>query len=290
MSLTPEQIATYHRDGYLVLPDLIDPVECDHLKARAMNLVRQNAFDVIKETFSTTNQGRPKDLQMQERPVGSFQLPKDEFFLSSATTISYFFEVGALDAKGKLVVPITQAINKIGHNLHDLDPVFSDFSRQPIIRDLVSSLGWKDPLLMQSMYIFKQPHIGGEVTAHQDGTFFYTEPDTSLGLWFAIEDATLENGCLWAMPGDFPLKSRFVVTPERSTKFRVYDPTPWELSKMVPLEVKKGTVIVLSSRCPHMSKANLSDKSRHAYTLHLIDSSSSYPGDNWLQRTDMRGF
>ena len=276
MSLRQDQIETYRRNGYLILPNLIDPIECDRLKDQAMTLVRNNATDAIRETFSTMNQGKPKD----------------EFFLSTATTISYFFEVGALDATGNLTVPVERAINKIGHNLHDLDPVFSTFSRQPIIRDLVTSLGWKDPLLMQSMYIFKQPHIGGEVTAHQDGTFFFTEPDTSLGLWFAIEDATIDNGCLWAMPGDYPLKSRFVVTPEKSTKFNIFDSIPWDLNKMVPLEVKKGTVIVLSSRCPHRSNANLSEKSRHAYTLHLIDASSSYPSDNWLQRTDMqaRGF
>ncbi len=151
MSLSQEQIEKYRRDGYLVLPDLIDPIECDRLKDQAMTLVRNNASDAIRETFSTMNQGKPRD----------------EFFLSTATTISYFFEVGALDTTGNLTVPVERAINKIGHNLHDLDPVFSAFSRQPIIRDLVTSLGWTDPLLMQSMYIFKQPHIGGEVTAHR---------------------------------------------------------------------------------------------------------------------------
>ncbi len=114
-----------------------------------------------------------------------------------------------------------------------------------------------------------------------------------MGLWFAIEDATIDNGCLWALKGDHPLRSRFIVTPEHATKFNVLDPTPWDLDKMVPLEVKKGTVIVLSPRCPHRSNANLSANSRHAYTLHLIDASSSYPGDNWLQRTNemqARGF
>ena len=51
------------------------------------------------------------------------------------------------------------------------------------------------------MYIFKQPNIGGEVTCHQDSTFLYTEPIDIVGLWFALEDATIENGCLWAIPG-----------------------------------------------------------------------------------------
>ena len=90
-----------------------------------------------------------------------------------------------------------------------------------------------------------------------------------------------------------PLKVRFFRTPESGTKFVINDYAPWDLTAMVPLEAKKGTVIVLHSRAPHMSYANTSSKSRHAYTLHIIDESSHYPSDNWLQRSpDMpaRGF
>ena len=61
------------------------------------------------------------------------------------------------------------------------------------------------------MYIFKQPRIGGEVGCHQDATFLYTDPMTVTGFWFAIEDATLDNGCLWAEPGGHtgPLRQVF---------------------------------------------------------------------------------
>ena len=48
---------------------------------------------------------------------------------------------------------------------------------------------------------FQQPGIGGEVVPHQDNSFLYTEPTTCTGLWLALEDATLINGCLWAIPG-----------------------------------------------------------------------------------------
>ena len=43
------------------------------------------------------------------------------------------------------------------------------------------------------MYIFKQPKIGGEVVCHQDSTFLYTEPESAVGFWVAIEDATIET-------------------------------------------------------------------------------------------------
>ena len=57
------------------------------------------------------------------------------------------------------------------------------------------------PLMVQSQYIFKQPAIGGKVVAHQDSTFVYTSPPSCIGFWVALEDASIENGCLMAIPG-----------------------------------------------------------------------------------------
>ena len=85
------------------------------------------------------------------------------------------------------------------------------FTYKPRLAGVAADLGLVDALALQSMYIFKQPHIGGEVGCHQDATFLYTDPMTVTGFWFAIEDATLENGCLWAAPGGHrgPLRKVF---------------------------------------------------------------------------------
>ena len=151
-----------------------------------------------------------------------------------------------------------------------------------------------DPLLLQSMYIFKQPHIGGEVNCHQDSTFLYTEPLSVIGFWFALEDATLENGCLWGIPGEHngPLRQRFL---RRDGKMVIdqLDNSPFPEDENVPLEVPKGSLILLHGKMPHRSGPNRSDKSRHAYTLHVIDGACAYPADNWLIREPslpLRGF
>jgi Phytanoyl-CoA dioxygenase (PhyH) len=58
------------------------------------------------------------------------------------------------------------------------------------VRNLVHDLGWIDPVVPQSMYIFKQPSIGGIVHSHQDSTFLYTTPyPTCLGLWLPFKMA-----------------------------------------------------------------------------------------------------
>ncbi|HMF56392.1 MAG TPA: phytanoyl-CoA dioxygenase family protein [Pyrinomonadaceae bacterium] len=277
--LTPEQLAQFERDGFLVIEDFCAAAECDRLRERADELVK--GFDPqVVSIFSTHEQTRTSD----------------DYFLESGDKIRFFFEEDAFNSEGKLRQSKERSINKIGHALHDLDAVFAEFSRKDEIAGIVSDLGLSRPLLLQSMYIFKQPNIGGEVTCHQDATFLYTEPRGSVvGLWFALEDATRENGCLLAIPGGHKagLKSRFMRAKEGGTRFEVFDDTLWPLDRLVPLEVKKGALIILHSLLPHMSYANTSPKSRHAFTLHIMDGHCHYPSDNWLQRSaalPLRGF
>lgn len=279
MRLTPEQLARYAEEGFLVLKDFVAAEECDLLRSRAGELIASFEPGEVVSIFTTKEQTRRSD----------------EYFLDSGDKIRFFFEEDAFDAEGRLLKSKESAINKIGHALHDLDPVFRRFSRTTALASLAASLGLRDPLLIQSMYIFKQPEIGGEVTCHQDTTFLYTEPPSVVGLWFALEDATVENGCLWALRGGhrLGLKRRFVRAPEGGTRFITLDAEPWPAADLTPLEVPKGALVVLHGLLPHLSRENRSPRSRHAYTLHLLESGCRYPSDNWLRRgpdLPLRGF
>jgi phytanoyl-CoA hydroxylase len=279
MKLSANQLAQYHRDGFLVLDHFVDEVSCNRLRERAEELVRQFDPQGCVSVFSTQDQNRISD----------------DYFFDSGSKISFFFEEHAFCPDGSLKQNKEQSINKIGHALHDLDPIFSQFSRAKKIRDLAASLAIEDPLLLQSMYIFKQPNIGGEVNCHQDSTFLYTEPTDIAGLWFALEDATVENGCLWVIPGGhhLGLKSRWVRAADDGMRFEVSDPAPFPEEQLVPLELTAGTLVVLHGLLPHKSLANRSPKSRQAYTLHVISAKSVYPASNWLQRPaemPLRGF
>ena len=274
--LTAAQRDRFLADGYLVLDRFVDPAECDALRERADQLVEGFDADAHRSIFTTDEQARRID----------------DYFLDSADRIHFFFELEAFDEGGQLRQPKAQSINKIGHALHDLDPAFDRFSRTPALESLVQSVGIVEPQLMQSMFIFKQPHIGGEVRCHQDSTFLHTREDRLFGLWFALEDATLENGCLWAIPGghESGLRSRFV-REGRATRTEVMDATPWDEAQLVPLEVPRGGLVLLDGLVPHYSRANRSARSRHAYTLHVVSGQDEYPTSNWLQRqTPARGF
>jgi phytanoyl-CoA hydroxylase len=276
-ALSEDQLARFRTDGFLVLPGFVPTAACDRLRARADELVRAFEPGSLRSIFTTDEQARKTD----------------DYFLDSGEDVRFFFEEHAVDARGELQVPKERAINKIGHALHDLDPDFDAFSRTPRLADLVADLGVVDPRLVQSMYIFKQPRIGGEVRCHQDATFLHAEPEGVLGLWFALEDAHRGNGCLWAIPGGHKdgLKARFVRQPNRTTRMDTLDATPWNDAALVPIEIAKGGLVLLDGLVPHMSLANESDVSRHAYTLHVVSGKSRYPETNWLQRkTPARGF
>ncbi|WP_296511141.1 phytanoyl-CoA dioxygenase family protein [Rhodoferax sp.] len=281
--LTNEQKVRYAEDGYLILPNFKSPAEIAAVRARAEAIV--DAFDPAESrTIFTTNE--------QARKV-------DHYFLNSGDRVCCFFEEEAFGADGALRQAKALSINKIGHAMHDKDPVFEAFSHGPALAELAADLGLTQPQVWQSMYIFKQPGIGGEVGWHQDATFFDTTPISVTTFWFALEDATLSNGCLWTEPGGHRgergvLRERFERDGDQITMHKL-DPTPWPASNVnaVPLEVKAGALVVFHGLLPHYSAPNRSAVSRHAYTLHVTDAITRYAASNWLQRSEadpVRGF
>lgn len=257
-------IANYQRDGYLLLENFVTNQQCDELTKQINYWIENGVEDQAKTVFDTDKENHTCN----------------DFFRQSADTCSIFYEKSHAQSDKK-----SKKINKIGHALHDLDPVFNKFSRQIKIAQLVNQLGMQSPLLMQSMYIFKQPYIGGEVDIHQDSSFLMTKSIPTIGLWFALEDATLDNGCLWALPGSHttPLKYTFECH-QNECKIFPKDETPWNEQALLPLEVKKGALIVLHGHLAHASYQNKTHKSRHAYTLHLVDAQDEYLPTNWLQK------
>ena len=281
--LDKDRREAWERDGFVVLPGFVSPDRVESLRRRIDELVAgyasQGLPDGAATVFSTTEQTHAQD----------------NWFLTSADVIRPFFENGAFDADGNLVAPMDRALNKMGHALHDLDPAFDQFSRTSDLASLVAELGVTDPLLLQSMVIFKPPRIGGEVVCHCDHSFLWTDPQTVVGLWFALDDATVANGCMWVIPGGHVggARTRFRLDGTGGTTTDVLDPTPYDHGDLVPVEAEAGTLVAFHGCLPHWSGANTSDRPRLAYTLHVIDGTAHYRADNWLQRgadLPLRGF
>jgi phytanoyl-CoA hydroxylase len=272
--LTREMLEAFKTQGVLILRDFVTRVACDELRQHVLELVAGFDATEVRSVFSTTRQAQLDD----------------DYFIDSGDKIRFFLEDGAFTDSGELRQRKEDSLNKIGHAMHDLDPVFDRFSRTPRLAETVHSIGYEQPGIIQSMYIFKPPRIGGEVVWHQDSTYIYTEPESCTGFWFALEDAAVENGCMHFLPGAHrgPLRQR-----NRRDGRGKLDDAPWPDELAAPAEAEAGSLVIFDGRAPHYSGPNRSAKSRHAYTLHVIDQRCRYPADNWLQRgphMPLRGF
>ena len=295
---TADQFAleSFQENGAFVVRSFIGRDEVKKLRGRMTDLISHWTPDESVHSVFKTTDG---------------QEYRDSYFVDSAERLSFFLEEDAVDdftGKVKAGIPKEELINKVGHALHSADPIFREYSTSTKVASLVRSLGYRNPVLPQSMYIFKQPRIGGVVTSHQDSTFLYTEPRQScLGLWLALDDADLSNGCLWFRPGSHkePLRRQFcrdesgktafkwLVKEGEDRKFEGSVPEDLRAAGFVPVEVKAGDLVGIHGLVDHLSLPNTSDRPRHSYQLHLVEGPKAgvfWSPQNWLQYKDGRSF
>ena len=272
LPLNKEMLNFWNDNGYLIIEDFKTHQECDELIQRSKELIEEQDFNNQQSVFDTVSQSHNDD----------------NYFLESGDKIRFFFEEKANLDEENVKTNKQYIVNKIGHALHDLDDKFIAFSKNEQLDQIAKAVGFHDPLLLQSMYIFKQPKIGGEVVCHQDSTFIITEPESTVGFWFALEDANKDNGCLQVASGGHkgPLRKLFK-RDNNQMKMEELSNEPFPETDTF-VEVKKGTLVLLHGRLPHYSCENKSPNSRHAYTIHAIDGKSKYLDYNWLQRPDLK--
>ncbi|XP_072394960.1 phytanoyl-CoA dioxygenase domain-containing protein 1 homolog [Diabrotica undecimpunctata] len=268
----------FETEGFAVIENLFTPEEVEEMKNEAQNLIKSMPGESKRTVFSTTH--------------SESQQNKDKYFLDSGDKIAYFYEEGALGPNGELLVEPENSLNKIGHALHELNPVFKKHTFSEKIKEAAFQLGFEEPVIPQSMYIFKNPKIGSEVTAHQDASYLHTDPLKVAGFWIALDDATVENGCLWfsRRSHNGGIHRRFIRNPDpNADELLIYNSAApyYQKSSFSPVPVSKGSCILIHGQVVHYSEANKSDKSRHAYTFHIVESkNTTYSKDNWLQPTN----
>ena len=258
--LSPIELDSYHRDGILAIPNVLTDAECDLLINRANEL--SNEFDPNSSPIFTTNEKNHIN---------------NDYFLQSHNNISYFLEE---DASKEQILKKNNCINKIGHALHILDPIYKSISDKAIVYNICKQLKMTSPHIMQSMVIFKQPHIGSKVNPHQDGTFLQTP--NLLGFWFALEDVHLTNGCLEVAKQShlLPIAKTFNKIGS-TTEFKQLHDTPTDL-EYEPVLVKKGSLVLIHGNVYHQSRPNKSDHSRIIYTFHCADLKETWYDANWI--------
>lgn len=235
--LSPQQVAAYHRDGYLAAPGLVSPPEVAELRAEAVRLCR-GAYPIS----------------------GVREVPAH---LSDEEAMAAYLCI---------------------HQAHKVSPVLRRYAAHPVVAGALSQLIGPNVKCMQTMLFIKPPGFPGQAY-HQDERYIPTEDRSLTGAWIALDDATVESGCLWVIPGSHR-GELLPWAPHNNPEYDFADEAqgvPREREH--PLEARAGDVLFFNGYLLHSSRRNRSPAFRRAFVSHYMSAESRLP---WQGREDYR--
>ncbi len=171
------------------------------------------------------------------------------------------------------------------HQPHFVSPVMERYARHPRICGVLSQITaahlpfWDGSVkCMQTMLFVKPPGFQGQAW-HQDEIYIPTRDRSLIGAWIALDDATVENGCLWVIPGSHRMGYLY---PQRDHNNRdefdfAQESYGFDESAEVPVEVKTGSVVFFNGYLLHRSFKNRSEIFRRVLVSHYMNAWSLLP-------------
>ena len=235
MKLSETQVTRFREDGVLVVDDLLNADEVDALLDRAEWVASGRAPHVSKQ-------------RLQVEPD-----------VREGKTAAHTY---------------ADSLRKMSH-LAFCDEVFEAHARNPKVLDVIESLIGPDLKLYQDQWFMKPPRIGSRQPYHQDMPLgFFIDPPDMVTCWAALNDATIENGCLWMLPGTH----RFGIIPNE--KWADYERMSLDgrLPEERPIELKAGSCSFHHGLILHSSRPNQSNLRRRGYATHYVSARCRYTG------------
>lgn len=248
--LNDQQIAQYERDGYLAFVDVLSREEILAARTALTELVVSVAQDPTVEQ------------------KGAFWIPKGKKF-------GVQFEAGYSpeSARDERIEDIELKVRKL--MWYVAEHAHLDFlaQRHPKIMGVLESLIGREPILYQDMALVKPPFIGSEKPWHQDNAYFSVTPLSAIcGVWIALDDATIENGCMHTLRGGHKLGALLhhhdrdcEIVPDRLEREQ----------PVVPVELPAGGAMFFSGMLPHQTPPNSSPDRRRALQFHYRAANST---------------
>lgn len=252
--LTPDQRSAYEREGYLVLPGLIENVLVEKVRGR-IDALAQGAAPL------------PEGVQRMEEPA----VARGDVTVKSA---------GA-------------ALRKLEGVPLATDPSINKCARHPLLLQVMKELLGEDLKLLRAAAMLKPPHVGSPKGLHQDAAYYPIEPQNHIAAWIALEPATKENGCMEVLPRAHTQGYRKHEEREYETDM-VIEGTTDEEEGLVQLPMEPGDVLLTHCLTPHRSSANQSREWRRALILAYMNAQSRYtvPEEErpaWVQSMHITG-
>jgi phytanoyl-CoA hydroxylase len=232
----PSALSSYERDGFFRVDSFADTAVCVTMLARAAELAGRAA--------------RGDDI----RPA--FVMPEQQADFATKEG------------------PAEQLVSKIFGLARDT--IFHAFATSEEVVDLVEPiLGTADIDCFLSQFIFKNPGAWGQPW-HQDSFYFPFEPARPIvGIWLAVTEATLQNGCLHVLPGSHHEPVHDHVPDHRpNANYGYTEIVDCDTSEAEPVLMQAGDLLVFDSHLMHRSTDNESDGIRAAMVYHYARAGS----------------
>lgn len=166
------------------------------------------------------------------------------------------------------------------HFPHKISPLIKEYLFHEKIVEVLTNVVSPNLKCMQSMLFVKGPGKAGQ-SWHQDEFYIPTRDQSLIGVWIAIDDATVDNGCLWIIPG----RPKYIMPriKNEDTQYAdvdTIDVSMYNTDQIMPIEVKKGSVVFFNGYTLHSSKRNMTkDCFRTALVNHYMSAESMLPWD-----------
>ena len=182
------------------------------------------------------------------------------------------------------------------HFPHKISPVLEHVARRPAVVDLLTAVIGPNVKLVQTMLFIKSEGRPGQAW-HQDEYFIPTRDRSLTAAWIALDDATVENGCLWVIPGSH---RRGVLYPDREHEDADFDCSvesygfAYREADAVPVEVPAGALVLFDGYLLHRSLPNTGAHGmRRAFVSHYTSAESLLPwyppaAGEWMGKADTR--
>jgi phytanoyl-CoA hydroxylase len=249
--ISDQQFDAYQADGYLVVENLI-PNE-------TLKMLRDRISEIVRAASEANN-----------RPLAGIQVLQEDSIASGAGTTAR-----------------RAPLRKLAHLAFN-DEWFRSVAASPEILDIAAKLsGNAKRLMLYSDQAFLKPAFeGSEKPLHQDNSYFRMSPsDAGVTCWIAVDDSTLDNGCMNYIPGSHKLG----LLPHKSIAASHLVPdVNFKLNVEVAVPIPAGSAIFHHLLCLHSSKANTSPNSRRAWAIHYANRDAESPVKKWEEMIQLR--
>ncbi len=240
-TMTPEQVSSYRENGFFVAENAYTKEEIEALRKETVDLCRQGSFKVWSR-------------EDRETPVIQF----------------------AEDASDMEVLAEYLCI----HFPHKASEIFKSTLAHPNTVEILSKVIGPNVKCMQSMLFIKSAGKPGQAW-HQDEDYIPTRDRSMTGAWIALDDATVQNGCLWVIPGSH---KPGVLWPQKWHADQRFDCAleayqfPYKDEDAIPVEVKAGSMVVFNGYLLHRSLPNVTENGlRRSLVNHYMSAESLLP-------------